>query len=161
MHLTESKEYIQQAAVPRRWATHGGEDVPVYAAGAGADVFRGVLDQTFIPYGISYAANMGPMKSLREDHIRRWQMLTRHGKCLTEESRVTSDRSRARDDPMKEHIDQLILSSQPDRHDQELTLLDYIRYQWHLASSTASSHPPQSVFTLLFIVTWAIYICSI
>lgn len=151
MHLTESKEYIQQAAVPRRWATHGGEDVPVYAAGAGADVFRGVLDQTFIPYGISYAANMGPMKSLREDHIRRWQMLRRPGKCLTEESRVPSD------DPMKEHIDQPIISSQPDRDDQEVTLLDYIRYQWHLTSSTTSNHPSQSVF----IVTWAIYICSL
>ncbi|XP_059491031.1 alkaline phosphatase, tissue-nonspecific isozyme-like isoform X1 [Neocloeon triangulifer] len=56
------KNYVQQAAVPRQWATHGGEDVPVYAQGPMAHAFRGVIDQTFIPHAIAYAACVGSQK---------------------------------------------------------------------------------------------------
>lgn len=30
---TEDRNQVNAAAVPRQWATHGGEDVPVYALG--------------------------------------------------------------------------------------------------------------------------------
>ncbi|GIY55639.1 alkaline phosphatase [Caerostris extrusa] len=46
---TEDKNFIQQSAVPRRWDSHGGEDVPVYAHGPMAHLFRGVFEQTYVP----------------------------------------------------------------------------------------------------------------
>ncbi|GFV32396.1 alkaline phosphatase, tissue-nonspecific isozyme [Trichonephila clavipes] len=59
---TEDKNYVQQSAVPRRWDTHGGEDVPVYAHGPMAHLFRGVLEQTYIPHAMAYAACIGPQR---------------------------------------------------------------------------------------------------
>jgi alkaline phosphatase len=38
-------DFLQEATVPLTDETHGGEDVPVYAAGAGAAAFRGSLEQ--------------------------------------------------------------------------------------------------------------------
>ncbi|XP_035217329.1 alkaline phosphatase, tissue-nonspecific isozyme-like [Stegodyphus dumicola] len=60
---TEEKNYVQQSAVPRRWDTHGGEDVPVYAHGPMAHLFRGVLEQTYIPHAMAYAACIGPQRN--------------------------------------------------------------------------------------------------
>ncbi|GAB6019853.1 hypothetical protein CHUAL_001392 [Chamberlinius hualienensis] len=59
---TAEKDYVQQAAVPRRWETHGGEDVPAYAMGPMAHLFQGVVEQTYIPHAISYAACMAHYK---------------------------------------------------------------------------------------------------
>ncbi|XP_012277705.1 alkaline phosphatase [Orussus abietinus] len=51
------KDSIQTAGVPRAWATHGGEDVPVFATGPLSTVlFSGSVDQSYIPHAISYAA---------------------------------------------------------------------------------------------------------
>ncbi|KAF4523185.1 hypothetical protein B566_EDAN002443 [Ephemera danica] len=57
-----NKNFVQQAAVPRQWGTHGGEDVPVYAQGPMAHAFRGVIDQTYIPHAIAYSACVGAQK---------------------------------------------------------------------------------------------------
>lgn len=38
----------------------GGEDVPVYAHGPGAQLVRGVFEQNYIAYIVSYAGCMGP-----------------------------------------------------------------------------------------------------
>jgi alkaline phosphatase len=38
-------DYLQEATVPLKDETHSGEDVPVYATGAGATAFRGSLEQ--------------------------------------------------------------------------------------------------------------------
>lgn len=38
-------DFMQEATVPLKDETHGGEDVPVYATGAGAAAFRGSLEQ--------------------------------------------------------------------------------------------------------------------
>lgn len=38
-------DFMQEASVPLKDETHGGEDVPVYATGAGAAAFRGSLEQ--------------------------------------------------------------------------------------------------------------------
>nr|XP_012227449.1 PREDICTED: alkaline phosphatase-like isoform X2 [Linepithema humile] len=51
------KDSTQTAGVPRAWATHGGEDVPVFAIGPLANVlFSGSIDQSYIPHAIAYAA---------------------------------------------------------------------------------------------------------
>lgn len=43
--------------MPRAWATHGGEDVPVFAIGPLASaLFSGSVDQSYIPHAIAYAA---------------------------------------------------------------------------------------------------------
>ncbi|KAL6957376.1 alkaline phosphatase, partial [Sarracenia purpurea var. burkii] len=53
----EEKNAVHGAAVPRKWATHGGEDVPVYAAGPLASMlFTGTVDQSYIPHAIAYIA---------------------------------------------------------------------------------------------------------
>jgi alkaline phosphatase len=40
--------YLQEAAVPFFFETHSGEDVPVYARGPGAALFRGVVEQNYL-----------------------------------------------------------------------------------------------------------------
>ncbi|XP_032672494.1 alkaline phosphatase-like isoform X3 [Odontomachus brunneus] len=51
------KDSIQTAGVPRAWATHGGEDVPVFAMGPLAStLFSGSVDQSYIPHAIAYAS---------------------------------------------------------------------------------------------------------
>lgn len=52
--------YRHQAMLPLPDETHGGEDVPVYAHGAASQLIRGVFEQNYIAYAISYAACIGP-----------------------------------------------------------------------------------------------------
>lgn len=49
---TEDPSYLQEATVPARNDTHAGEDVPVYAGGPGAELFRGVQEQSYIYHAI-------------------------------------------------------------------------------------------------------------
>ncbi|CAG5028500.1 unnamed protein product [Parnassius apollo] len=52
-----SPDALHESAVPKQWATHGGEDVPVYALGPMATIlFTGVVEQSYIPHAIAYAA---------------------------------------------------------------------------------------------------------
>ncbi|CAH1725913.1 unnamed protein product [Aphis gossypii] len=53
-------QYQFPSMVNLSWETHGGEDVGVFASGPWAHLFVGNYEQNFIPYAISYAANMGP-----------------------------------------------------------------------------------------------------
>lgn len=55
--------YRHQAMMPLPDETHGGEDVPVYATGASAQLIRGVFEQNYIAYAVSYAGCMGPAES--------------------------------------------------------------------------------------------------
>jgi len=50
-----SPSYLQEAAVPLRAETHAGEDVPVYAGGAGSWLFRGVREQHYVHHAIEAA----------------------------------------------------------------------------------------------------------
>lgn len=59
---TADKNYLQQATVPRSTATHGGEDVGVYAVGPMAHLFTGVYDQHYIAHAMAYAACIGRNK---------------------------------------------------------------------------------------------------
>lgn len=46
--MVQNPSFRQQAAVPRSYETHAGEDVPLYAKGPGSDAVRGVIDQAEI-----------------------------------------------------------------------------------------------------------------
>jgi len=55
----ETRNRLHSAAVPRQWATHGGEDVAVYAVGPPGvtqALFSGTFDQSYVPHAIAYVA---------------------------------------------------------------------------------------------------------
>lgn len=56
--------YQHQAANALVDETHGGEDVPVYAIGPGSELIRGAFEQNYIPYVMSYAGCLGPVREL-------------------------------------------------------------------------------------------------
>jgi alkaline phosphatase len=58
---TASPEYLQEATVPARNETHGGEDVPIYAGGPGAELFRGVQEQSYVFHAIVEALGWWPL----------------------------------------------------------------------------------------------------
>jgi alkaline phosphatase len=45
---TADPDFLQEAAIPVRYETHGGDDVAVYATGPGADLFNGVREQHYL-----------------------------------------------------------------------------------------------------------------
>ena len=56
---TDDPDYRQEAAVHLRSETHGGEDVPLYADGPQAYLFRGVLEQNVIFHVMVEALGLG------------------------------------------------------------------------------------------------------
>jgi alkaline phosphatase len=44
----EARDFYQEALVPLEYETHGGEDVPIYAGGPQAHLFRGTVEQNVI-----------------------------------------------------------------------------------------------------------------
>ncbi|KAH8247710.1 hypothetical protein KR038_008791 [Drosophila bunnanda] len=54
--------YRHMATVPRKDETHGGEDVAVFASGPGSSLVRGVFEQNYLAYVMSYAGCLGPAK---------------------------------------------------------------------------------------------------
>ena len=48
-------DYKQEAAIPLSDETHGGEDVAIYATGAGSSMIRGVMEQNWIFYAMREA----------------------------------------------------------------------------------------------------------
>jgi alkaline phosphatase len=57
---TSAPDYLQEATVPTRNETHGGEDVPIYAGGPGADLFHGVQEQSYVYHAIVEALGWRP-----------------------------------------------------------------------------------------------------
>ena len=53
--VAQDTDYIQQSAVPARSETHGGQDVPAFAAGPGAWLVGGVLEQNALYFVIEHA----------------------------------------------------------------------------------------------------------
>ena len=49
---TADPNYLQESAVPLDSETHGGEDVPLYAGGPGAQLFHGVQEQSYIYHAL-------------------------------------------------------------------------------------------------------------
>jgi len=54
------RDFVQQGAIPAEDDTHGGEDVPVYARGPGAENLHGVIEQNEIFEVIAGAAHLAP-----------------------------------------------------------------------------------------------------
>jgi len=52
------RDFVQQGAIPAEDDTHGGEDVPVYARGPGAEYFHGVIEQNEVFRIIDRAARL-------------------------------------------------------------------------------------------------------
>jgi alkaline phosphatase len=62
-HLdTTDRDYLQEATVPARNETHGGEDVPIYATGPGAWLVHGVQEQSYVYYVMAEALGLVPGK---------------------------------------------------------------------------------------------------
>lgn len=167
------REYIQQAAVPRRWATHGGEDVPLYATGAGAAVFSGVLDQTFIPFGIAYAACIGPMRRLCEEHREEARMMIgTGGRCETNgATAISSSRSINSIDHHEDHdkdnvgesmrrLHSAIPIADGENEQTSTSLLEFFRYHWELSSASSSSTTTSSQTSLILIVQLCIHLLA-
>ena len=55
---TTAPDYRQQSLVPMRAETHGGEDVPIYAAGPWAHLFQGTVDQQYIFHVMNHAGRI-------------------------------------------------------------------------------------------------------
>lgn len=52
----DHRNSYHKAVIPSTWANHGGDDVPLYAVGALANIlFGGTMDQTYIPHAIAFA----------------------------------------------------------------------------------------------------------
>lgn len=51
-------DYKQEAAVPLSNETHGGEDVAIYATGAGSNLIQGVMEQNWIFYAMKEALQL-------------------------------------------------------------------------------------------------------
>ncbi|XP_019388076.1 PREDICTED: intestinal-type alkaline phosphatase-like [Crocodylus porosus] len=59
----EANTYKQQAAVPLKSETHGGEDVAILAKGPMAHLFHGVQEQTYVAHAMAYAACLEPYQA--------------------------------------------------------------------------------------------------
>lgn len=53
--IVTDKNYLQEASTPLGGETHGGEDVPIFARGPQAHLFRGVREQNYIYQVMKYA----------------------------------------------------------------------------------------------------------
>lgn len=61
--LSGDKEYRFQAAIPKSYETHGGEDVAIFARGPMSHLFHGVHEQNYIAHVMAYAACIGSNKN--------------------------------------------------------------------------------------------------
>ncbi|XP_037952656.1 alkaline phosphatase 4-like [Teleopsis dalmanni] len=61
-----SPTYRHMATIPVKDESHGGEDVVVFANGPGSSLVRGVFEQNYLAYIMSYAGCFGPAKDF--DH---------------------------------------------------------------------------------------------
>ncbi|KAI8421639.1 hypothetical protein MSG28_009634 [Choristoneura fumiferana] len=91
-----SADAVHAAAVPRQWATHGGEDVPIYALGPMATIlFAGVVEQSYIPHAIAYAACLAHQSRRCQEKTNFTQPQVQLPKCVAPEvSSVAADDNR-------------------------------------------------------------------
>ncbi|XP_068083910.1 alkaline phosphatase, tissue-nonspecific isozyme [Anabrus simplex] len=88
-NLSSERNTAHGAAVPRQWATHGGEDVPVYAQGPLASLlFSGSFDQSYVPHAIAYIACLGEHAA----RCKRNSSQREHDECLIPQVRRVASR---------------------------------------------------------------------
>lgn len=56
--VVTNPDYRQEAAVPLNSETHGGEDVAIFATGAGSDLIHGVMEENWIFYAMKEALRL-------------------------------------------------------------------------------------------------------
>ena len=61
---TEKKDYVQEAVIYKKVATHAAEDVAVYAAGPMSFLFTNTIEQHVIPHIMAYSACKFFLKNL-------------------------------------------------------------------------------------------------
>lgn len=59
----QSPTYRHQSMVYLQEETHGGEEVGVYASGPGSNLIRGVFEQNYLAFVMSYISCIGPAKN--------------------------------------------------------------------------------------------------
>ncbi|OXA56862.1 Membrane-bound alkaline phosphatase [Folsomia candida] len=64
----EAINYRQITTVPMVFETHGGDDVLIFSSGPFAHLLTGVLDQSYIPHAIGYAACIGQGEKFCDDY---------------------------------------------------------------------------------------------
>jgi hypothetical protein len=72
----ESFSFRQQSMVPLRVASHGAEDVPVYANGPMAHLFHGVYEQNYILHAMTYASCMDSSKKHCKDRAKEAKLIS-------------------------------------------------------------------------------------
>ncbi|XP_045593013.2 alkaline phosphatase [Procambarus clarkii] len=65
-HDTRDLDYQSLAAVPKKWETHGGEDVAVWAAGPMAHLLHRTHEQNYLAHVMAHAAGIGPSYGRRK-----------------------------------------------------------------------------------------------
>lgn len=63
-HKRQNPTYRHMASFKLKDETHGGEDVVVFSSGPGSELIRGVFEQNYLAYVMSYAGCMGPAKDI-------------------------------------------------------------------------------------------------
>lgn len=58
-NVLNCQSYTYPSTVPLKEATHGGDDVAVFASGPWAHIFTGTYEQNYIPHAMAYAACIG------------------------------------------------------------------------------------------------------
>ncbi|XP_053604607.1 alkaline phosphatase-like isoform X1 [Plodia interpunctella] len=90
---------VHASAVPRQWATHGAEDVPIYALGPMATIlFTGVVEQSYIPHAIAYAACFAHHSRRCQDKSNFTQPPIKLPKCVSPEVSSISAADETRSD---------------------------------------------------------------
>ena len=67
MGCDDFADYLQEAAIPLQWETHGGEDVGVWAEGPYAHLLRGTIEQNVIFHLMDYAFGFEPLNPYKLD----------------------------------------------------------------------------------------------
>lgn len=61
-------DFIQTALIPLKSATHGGEDVGIYAIGPWAHLFQGTVEENYIFHVMNYASRIGVRAASPDTH---------------------------------------------------------------------------------------------
>ncbi|KAL0880096.1 hypothetical protein ABMA27_002586 [Loxostege sticticalis] len=96
---TAPADAVHASAVPRQWATHGGEDVPIYALGPMATIlFTGVVEQSYIPHAIAYAACLAHQSRRCQEKVNFTQPPVKPPNCVPPEVSSVSAAEESRND---------------------------------------------------------------
>ncbi len=59
MITVTNKDFVTDTGIPYGYATHGAEDLAIYASGPMAHLFHGVHEESYVAHAMKYAACLG------------------------------------------------------------------------------------------------------